>query len=30
VYMRWANVAGLMLGHAALNWAIIAATAALT
>jgi membrane protease YdiL (CAAX protease family) len=30
VYMRWANVAGLMLGHAALNWAVIAATAALT
>jgi len=30
VYMRWDNVAGLMLGHAALNWAVIAATAALT
>jgi len=30
VYMRWANVAGLMLGHAALNWAVIAATAAMT
>ena len=29
VYMRWANVAGLMVGHAALNWVVIAATAAL-
>jgi len=30
VYMRRENVAGLMLGHAALNWAVIAATAAIT